>query len=120
MRLGAKTARESAKSPDSQDSKLAPDDQNRFPGPTGRSSRLPETRAREQETVNLSDNTRSAALTGSGKLHYSDMKAILRVIYCVVAALGTWLSASLITHHYAQRPARQDKPSIRAAAGAQT
>src|SRR5439155_25564305 len=68
---------------------------NRFPGPTGRSSRLPETRAREQETVNLSDNTRSAALTGSGKLHYSDMKAILRVIYCVVAALGavTVLSA---------------------------
>ncbi|PYJ09226.1 MAG: hypothetical protein DME93_13275 [Verrucomicrobia bacterium] len=60
MRLGAKTARESAKSPDSQDSKLAPDDQNRFPGLTGRSSRLPETRAREQETINLSDNTRSA------------------------------------------------------------
>src|SRR5207244_4027148 len=71
------------------------------------------------------------------------MKAILRVIYCVVAALGavtvlsaqdvqttwpvalavalgTWLSASLITHRYAQRPARQDKPSITAAAGAQT
>src|SRR5439155_311828 len=143
MRLGAKTARESAKSPDSQDSKLAPDDQNRFPGLTGRSSRLPEKRAREQETVNLSDNTRSAHSLGSGKLHYSDMKAILRVIYCVVAALGavtvlsaqdvqttwpvalavalgTWLSASLITHHYAQRPARQDKPSIRAAAGAQT
>ena len=71
------------------------------------------------------------------------MKAILCVIYCAVAALGavtvlsaqdvqttwpvalavalgTWLSASLITHHYAQRPARQDKPSIRAAAGAQT
>jgi hypothetical protein len=63
IRLGtAKTARESAKSPDSRDSKLAPDDQNRFPGLTGRSSRLPETRAREQETVNLSDNTRSAHL----------------------------------------------------------
>jgi hypothetical protein len=71
------------------------------------------------------------------------MKAKLRVIYCAVAALGavtvlnaqdvrtiwpvalavalgTWLSASLITHHYAQRPARQDKLSITAAAGAQT
>jgi len=71
------------------------------------------------------------------------MKAILRVIYCAVAALGavtvlsaqdvettwlvalavalgTWLSTSLITHHYAQRPARQDKSSITAAAGAQT
>ena len=70
------------------------------------------------------------------------MKAKLRVIYCAVAALGvvtvlsaqdvqttwpvalavalgTWLSASLIAHHYAQRPARQDKPSITAAAGAQ-
>src|SRR4029453_16358836 len=80
-------------------------------------------------------------LTGSGKLHYSDMKAKLRVIYCAVAALGavavlsaqgvqttwpvalavalgTWLSASLITHHYAQRPARQEKPSSRAAPGA--
>ena len=71
------------------------------------------------------------------------MKATLRVIYCAVAALGavtvlsaqdvettwlvalavalgTWLSTSLITHHYAQRPARQDKSSITAAAGAQT
>ncbi|KAF5407387.1 MAG: hypothetical protein Udaeo2_25040 [Candidatus Udaeobacter sp.] len=71
------------------------------------------------------------------------MKTIVSLIYCVVAALGavtvlsaqdvqtiwpvalavalgTWLSASLITHHYAQRPARQDKPSITAAAGAQT
>ena len=71
------------------------------------------------------------------------MKAILRVIYCAVAALGavtvlsaqdvettwlvalavalgTWLSTSLITHHYAQRPARQGKSSITAAAGAQT
>src|SRR5207245_8951359 len=77
------------------------------------------------------------ALTGSGKLHYSDMKAILCVIYCAVAALGavtvlsaqdvqttwpvalavalgTWLSESLITHHYAQRRATQDKPSLRA------
>jgi hypothetical protein len=71
------------------------------------------------------------------------MKTIVSLIYCAVAALGavtvlsaqdvqtiwpvalavalgTWLSASLITHHYAQRPARQDKPSITAAAGAQT
>jgi hypothetical protein len=58
------------------------------------------------------------------------MKTIVSLIYCAVAALGavtvlnaqdvqtiwpvalavalgTWLSASLITHHYAQRPARQ-------------
>ncbi len=84
-----------------------------------------------------------SAFTDSGQMHYSNMKAILRVIYCAVAALGavtvlsaqdvettwlvalavalgTWLSTSLITHHYAQRPARQDKSSITAAAGAQT
>jgi hypothetical protein len=86
---------------------------------------LPETRAREQETVNLSDNTRSAH-SPALVLHYSEMKAILRVIYCAVAALGavtvlsaqdvqttwpvalavalgTWLSASLITHHSSLR-----------------
>src|SRR6266436_9246843 len=84
-----------------------------------------------------------SAFTGSGKLHYSNVKTILSLIYCAVAALGvvtvlsaqdvqttwpvalavalsTWLSTSLITHHYAQLPARQDKPSITAAAGAQT
>src|SRR5437899_6893521 len=84
-----------------------------------------------------------SAFTDCGKLHYSKMKTIVSLIYCAVAALGavtvlsaqdvqtiwpvalavalgTWLSSSLITHHYAQRPARQDKPSITAAAGAQT
>src|SRR5438093_12293993 len=84
-----------------------------------------------------------SAFTDSGQMHYSNLKTILSLIYCAVAALGvvtilsaqdvqttwpvalavalgTWLSTSLITHHYAQRPARQDKPSIRAAAGAQT
>jgi hypothetical protein len=61
IRLGAaKTARESAKSPDLLDSKLAPDDQNPFPGLTGRLSRLPETCARGQEAVNLLQNTPKA------------------------------------------------------------
>jgi len=50
-------ARELVKSPDSLDSKLAPDDQNQFPGLIGRSSRLLETCAREQEAVNLLQNT---------------------------------------------------------------
>jgi hypothetical protein len=123
--------------------RASPGRSNRLPGLTERSSRLPETCAREQEAVNLSDRTPSAHSPALVKLHYSNMKAILRVIYCAVAALGavtvlsaqdvrttwpvalavalgTWLLASLITHHYAQRPARQDKPSITTAAGAQT
>src|SRR5439155_18325728 len=125
IRLGtAKTARELAKSPDSLDSKLAPDDQNPFPGLIGRSSRLLETCARG----NMRSRTRSgqsfgqyapSAFTDCGKLHYSKMKTIVSLIYCAVAALGavtvlsaqdvqtiwpvalavapgTWLSSSLI------------------------
>jgi hypothetical protein len=78
MRLGtAKTARESAKSPDSLDSKLAPDDQSRFPGLTGRSSRLPETRARGQRNGQSFARYARRAFTDSGQIHYSNVKTIL-------------------------------------------
>jgi len=73
-----------------------------------------------------------SAFTDCGKLHYSKMKTIVSLIYCAVAALGavtvlsaqdvqtiwpvalavalgTWLSASLITHHSSLITTRNDR-----------
>jgi hypothetical protein len=60
-----------------------------------------------------------AALGVVTVLSAQDVQTTWPVVLAV--ALGTWLSTSLITHHYAQRPARQNKPSHHGCrAGAQT